>query len=108
MKALVEIAMQCYRNPGAKIYSGRQHGERVREILDLNEKDWDTVNYALAFPEDTVAINPSYFCGLFEESILRLGAEGFRGKYQFCYEGGQDLNKVLQADVDEAIQDVLR
>lgn len=103
-----EINMREYRNPGARVFSGRQYGERVRNILNLNQKDEDSETYIFFFPEDTISINPSYFGGLFEESILQLGGLKFREKYQFYYEGGQDLNMLLQRDIEEGIQDALK
>ena len=103
-----KINVREYRNPGVRIFSERQYGERVRNILDLNQKDEDSETYIFFFPEDTISINPSYFGGLFEESILQLGELKVREKYQFCYEGEQDLSMLLQRNIEEGIQDALK
>lgn len=68
-----KINMREYRNPGARVFSGRQYGERVRNILDLNQKDEDSETYIFFFPEDTISINPSYFGGIVRREHFAVG-----------------------------------
>ncbi len=102
------IRMNKYRNEGSRIYSGRPLGESVRAELGLNEKDRDSAIYTFYFPEDTMSINSSYFGGLFEESVICLGREGFEGKYKFLFEDGKELSDILKFNIEEGIGDALR
>lgn len=102
------IKMNKYKNEGSRIYSGRPLGESVRFQLGLNEKDYDSSVYVFGFPENTMSINSSYFGGLFEESVIRLGRERFEAKYQFRYENGKELSDILKFNIEEGIRDALR
>lgn len=67
---------------------GRKNGENALEKLKkegtdlcLLEKEYDKI--IISVPEHVVSINQSYFLGMFETSIERLGKTGFLLKYEF-------------------------
>ncbi|WOO36006.1 hypothetical protein R2R35_19745 [Anaerocolumna sp. AGMB13020] len=103
-----KINMHNHKSEGSKIYSGRDLGIEVRDLIDLDSKDKDDNKYNMIFPDDTVSINSSYFGGLFETSIIKLGREKFLEKYNFIYADGKELKDALQRNIDEGIDDALK
>ena len=92
------IKLQAYRKPKSKMYSGRDHGIEVRNKLKLDEKDRDEKKYT---------INSSFFGGLFSDSVIFLGKEKFKEKYNFLGENGETLKKTLVNDIEEGIYDAI-
>lgn len=103
-----EIRMHNYRTDGSRVYSGRPLGERVRKELELNRRDMDDQVYYFLFPRDTMSINSSYFGGLLEESVIKLGREKFCSKYQFVYDDKGTLKQSLRDNIEEGIEDALK
>ncbi len=101
------IKLQAYRKPKSKMYSGRDHGIEVRNKLKLDEKDRDEKKYTIYIPNDTLAINSSFFGGLFSDSVIFLGKEKFKEKYNFLGENGETLKKTLVNDIEEGIYDAI-
>ncbi len=67
---------------------GRENGENVLKKISQNgldfkklEKDFNTI--IIKIPENVVSINKSFFLGLFEIQVQRLGKDGFLKKYKF-------------------------
>ena len=103
-----EIRMHNHRTPGSRVYSGRPLGERIRHQLGLNDKDSDDVGYVFLLPKDTISINSSFFGGLLEESVIKLGRETFCQKYSFEYDDHSELKKSLWDNIEEGIDDALK
>lgn len=101
------IKMQKFRKPESRMFSGREFGLQVRKELELNNKDKDKDNYIIQIPDDIMAINSSFFGGLFSESVLCLGEEDFLKKYVFQNEKNKALKNTLQKDIREGIYDTL-
>ncbi len=102
------IKMRKYQTEGAKLFSGRPEGAAARKELNLNDLDNDDKNYSVVLPDDTISFNSSFFGGLFEESVIRLGREGFVKKYSFVLENGSDISDYLKGDIEEGINDALK
>lgn len=101
------IKLQGFRKNESRMFSGREFGIEVRCKIDLDSRDQDFETYYIQISDDTMAINSSFFGGLFSESVLTLGAERFREKYIFQNEKGKSLKDTLQKDIEEGIYDTL-
>lgn len=72
-------------SPKGTAFAGRPEGQQVRKELRLNQLDTDDNSYLIVLPDDTTSFNPSFYLGLFFDSIKRLEWEKFHDKYQFDY-----------------------
>lgn len=102
-----EIKISPYRSNGAKIFTGRDKGIEAREELNLNSLDEEDEIVKVLIPSDTWGINPSFFGGMFEGSIKKLGT-GFTEKYIFMYSNGNELNESMKKDISDNIAYVIR
>ena len=83
-------------------FAGRPEGQQVREVLKLKTLDADVYLYSIVLPDDTTSFNPSFYLGLFYESIKKLGWEKFQEKYQFDYTIFRPaLAEVIRQNIDE-------
>jgi len=103
----VEIKLSQYRGNGAKIFTDRDNGVRARRELKLDELDQAECVVNVIVPTDTWGINPSFFGGLFEESIRKFNTK-FREKYVFMYSKGRAISESLNKDIDYDIEYVIR
>ena len=71
--------------PKGTAFAGRPEGQQVRDELKLKALDADVNIYSIVLPDDTTSFNPSFYLGLFFESIRDLGWSRFQEKYQFDY-----------------------
>lgn len=85
------------------VLSGRPNGEKIRKLLDIPQKDLDEKKYIIVVPDNIRTINPSYFLGLFSESIKFLKLEKFKEKYEFISKSGE-LNDGIKSDIEEGIE----
>ena len=100
----VKIAQ--FRRSGAKVFTGRDNGINARQQLrlaELEKKDTLTV----LIPSDTWSINPSFFGGMFEDSIRNYG-DDFEQHYRFTYTDGSELNAALVQNIENNINYVRR
>ncbi len=64
--------------------SGKERGIAARQALGIDALDVAPGTVEVVVPDYLDAISPSYFQGLFSQSIARLqGRDGFLGKYHF-------------------------
>ena len=87
-------------------FSGRPEGKDVRENLRLSEKDKDSKTYIIQMPEDTTSFNPSFYLGLFFDSIKALGGmEKFSQKYMISLSNMEKkLQPIIQENLDECVR----
>ena len=102
-----EIKISKYRANGAKIFTGRDNGIKAREELNLNRLDDGNDVICILIPTDTWGINPSFFGGLFETSIKKLG-DSFLSKYTFRYPNGEKISESLNRDLMDDINYIIR
>ena len=98
----VKIKMlEIYRGKKSTTFTGRPQGEQVRLKMNLNELDIDSKEYVIVFPANTTSINPSFYLGLFFNSVKNLnGLECFKQKYQFEFEDkDNELVALLREDI---------
>ena len=87
----MKIQIRDYIGKDIKVLRDRPKGKQVREQTKLDAKDIDSEKYEIVFDDDFISINSSFFLGMFEESIQKLGEEKFREKYSFkCKEALKD------------------
>lgn len=84
-------------------FTGRSEGEKVRIDLMLDKKDKDSNLYEIVIPAHTTSFNPSFYLGLFFDSIKRLGGiDNFKKKYTIAYaEENAQLIEILKKNIEE-------
>lgn len=83
-----------FQSGDARVFAGRTRGANVRAKARLDELEADGDVIQVLVPEGTFSVNSSFFLGMFEQSIRRLGETEFRNRYKF-----------MGADIDETIED---
>lgn len=63
--------------------NGLENGAQFRKHVDLDTLDKDNMQHIVVIPRDLIVLTFPFFDGLFRSSIISLGEEGFRKKYQF-------------------------
>ena len=86
-----------HRN-GRHVLSGTEKGKETRNAEGLLALDPET-QVTVHVPEDVFSVNMSFFLGMFEILIYRLGDEGFRKMYTFT---GTDISRTIDAAIREA------
>ena len=99
------ISISNYKEDGAKIFTDRDIGVKARTELGLDKLE-EQENIIIKVPKDTWGINPSFFGGLFETSIKKMG-EGFFEKYSFEYTNGDKIKESLEKDIKDNFEYVL-
>ena len=103
----MEIRIAKYRNNGAKIFTGRDNGMDAREELNIAHLDEIEDNIEVIVPTDTWGINPSFFGGMFEGSIKKMGTK-FEEQYKFVYPDGKSVNDSVTRDIRDDIDYIIR
>lgn len=98
------INLEDFRAPGAKVYTGRDRGKKVREDSHLDEIEAYNDNVTIIIPNNVYSIIPSFFEELFMNAVLKLGRDSFLNKFKFESQGGYKYEKPL----NEAIDRILR
>jgi len=64
--------------------SGKAKGIDARRELNLDDLDQAPEHVTIAVPDDLYAISPSFFLGLFSQSLAKFGSrDAFLAHYQF-------------------------
>ena len=89
---------------GSTSFSGRPEGEAVRKQLKLAKLDKDNNYYVVMMPADTTTFNPSFYLGLFFESIKSLGMAEFKRKYLISLDNLYEESKqTIATDIKDAL-----
>ena len=89
---------------GGPVYIGRARGRKARDVLGLEKLDKDSDLIDVKIPDDTYALNSSYFLGLFGPSIRFAGsASEFKKKYRFY--GPDHLMETIDDYVVRSLQE---
>lgn len=90
----------------SRTFSGRPEGKDVRKDLKLDDKDNDAKTYVIQMPDDTTSFNPSFYLGLFFDSIKALGGmENFSQKYTISLSNMEEkLKAIIQENLDECVR----
>jgi hypothetical protein len=100
----ITINIGDYRTYGARIFTGRDRGEEVRNKSRINEliNTFDKVE--IIVPDDVITINPSFLEELFRDVVLKLGKTSFYDKFKFTCLGPYKI----EANLDTAVERILR
>lgn len=100
-----KIDITKYRGNSSDSYTGRPEGKDARKDLGLSKRDKDDLKYSVEIPTGTTAFNPSFFLGLFFDSIKNLGMDSFKHKYEIIVlEESEDLKAQLTLDISEGMR----
>ena len=97
------IDLTKYRGDASTSFTGRPEGRSARSELMLDQKDQDGLKYIVKIPVNTSALNPSFYLGLFFDSIKTLGVNSFEEKYVIQYDSKESPDKVriISRDISE-------
>lgn len=82
MKSNLIVLDKLLKN-SSKVLSGRNDGYEARKRLEIDRLDGDNTSVTVSISTQVYSINPSFFLGLFGNSIKELGEIRFREKYKF-------------------------
>lgn len=85
---------------GNQAFSGRELGRELREKAQLDAKDHDSSLYSIRIPEGTGTFTPSFFSGMFGDSVVRLQRSDFERKYRFI---GEPYRRLVDRGIAEAL-----
>lgn len=88
-------------SPDARIFSGRDSGKSARQKLQVERIERTGEHIVVRIPDDTIAVNLSFFLGLFGTSIQKMGEADFRQRYEF------ESRPVHQRSINEGIRKAL-
>ncbi|MGU3577113.1 hypothetical protein ACLBWZ_16480 [Brucellaceae bacterium C25G] len=81
-KVIIDFA-KLTGNGEVRNLSGKERGVAARAELGLDNYDASENEVLVKVPSYVDTISPSYFQGLFSESIKKLNKDGFSKKYKF-------------------------
>ena len=92
-----------HRGTNSTTFTGRPQGKSVRGSLNLDQEDKDQEEVNIEIPKDTTSFNPSFYLGLFYDSILAIkGVDNFKEKYHIIYaDNDQELVNLLKEDIED-------
>ena len=91
-----------FKKLGGPVFVGRANGAQARLKLRIDQLDQQNDPVHVRIPEDTYAVNSSFFLGLFGPSLARFNSrERFFAHYQF--EGPDHIIDALQLVVERAL-----
>lgn len=85
-----------------KVLSGVELGKTARIFFKLDELDFSKETIIICIPDDVISVNSSFFSGLFQTSILKLGEQIFREHYIF------DCDEIIRMNVDNGIFNIVK
>jgi hypothetical protein len=100
----VTINLGDYRTFGARIYTGRDRGEEVREKSKINKLAEENSSIIIEIPEDIITINPSFLEELFKDVVLKFGKVGFHERFKFSCLGPYKIEANLETAVDRILR----
>lgn len=92
-----------HRGRNSTTFTGRPQGQSVRESLFLSNFDRDNVTRLVTIPCGTTSFNPSFYLGLFFDSISFLkGVDNFKKHYIIeILDGNLKIKKNLELNIAE-------
>lgn len=95
--------MQQFLSDNSRVFTGRIEGESARKKLNLDKLDNQDIVLEIIFPKQVLAINPSFFLGLFAPSIKCLGIDKFKEKYDFI--SPESVKEDIEEGIIKALKD---
>lgn len=93
----------AHRGDNSTTFTGRPQGKSVRAELNLSQEDKYEDSIEISIPAGTTSFNPSFYLGLFYDSIIYLkGVDNFKKKYHLKYEDNDtELVDLLKNDIED-------
>lgn len=85
-----------------KVLSGVDLGEIARNSFGLDEEDEKAEVITIEIPEQVYSVNSSFFSGVFQKSLKKLGEEKFREKYIF------ECDEVIRMNIENGIFNIVK
>jgi hypothetical protein len=98
MESLI-VDLALYHDQGVGVLAGRSRGERVRKDAGLEDADRTGRRVVVVIPGWVYSVNSSFSLGLVESSIVKLGEDEFRRRYEFQ---GPDGEAVMEDAIVKA------
>jgi hypothetical protein len=87
---------------GGPVFVGRENGEAARKKVKLDSLEDGADRIVVLIPEGTYSVNSSFFLGLFDKSIKKVGSrDGFLTKFEM------NFPRHLKESIDAAIERAL-
>lgn len=105
MNNVLELTKEHRGGTNSTTFSGRPEGEAVRKVLGVSKYDTAEGVIKVTIPADTTSFNPSFFLGLFYESVKALGSvEAFKAKYQIDLSNFDNIEQrqFIEADIADS------
>ena len=96
---MITIKLGQFKRSEEKIFTDRDKGIEARKKLDLDKLEAECDKIYVLLPKDIWTVNPSFFGGLFEQSIKKYKAK-FWDKYIFRYTDNSDLSESVRASIE--------
>ena len=105
MDNLLELKKEYRGGTNSTTFSGRPEGADVRAVINVSKYDAMAGIIKVTIPSDTTSFNPSFFLGLFYESVKTLGSvDAFKAKYQIDLSNfeNEEQRKLIEADIADS------
>ena len=87
---------------GGPVYVGRANGAQARQRLKIDALDAEDGTVRVLIPDQTYAVNSSFFLGLFGPSLVRFDSrEAFLNHYDF--QAPEHVLETLKLVIDRAL-----
>lgn len=88
-----------YQDKSVRVFAGRDRGAEVRKAAKLDDLDKSPESVEVHVPEETFAVNSSFFLAMFGPSI-RFLKEAFQKKYRFT---GKNISETVESGIKDAL-----
>lgn len=105
MSNLIQLTKEHRGGANSTTFSGRPEGLTVRGVIGVDKYDSQDGIIRVTIPDDTTSFNPSFFLGLFYDSVKALGSvEAFKAKYQIDLSNfeNEEQRRLIEADIADS------
>lgn len=103
---IIQLTKEHRGGSKSTTFSGRAEGRQVRDKLNLDNIDSGNENVTITIPNDTTSFNPSFFLGLFFDSVKKCGSvESFKRKFVFDFSNfDSELKNYINQDIEDCFR----
>jgi hypothetical protein len=99
-----KIELQKFRAKGSKVFTGRDRGEQVRKLSEIDNVAEQNEHLTIVIPEGIYSVNPSFLEEFLVNVVLKYGKDNFNKKFNFISEGSYNISKDLAEAIDRIIR----
>lgn len=103
----IELTKEHRGGSKSTSFSGRPEGQAVRIELSIDKCDNEEESFIIRIPPDTTSFNPSFFLGLFYDSVKKVGSvDKFKNKYKLDLSNfnNNELRSLIEQDFEDCYQ----